>query len=355
MKKIIQLITMTTAFWGMASLRAAESWEGSDDFTSSANSANLWKKVVDRPTKGRAFVEGGEVRYSATGDASDAAWAWGKRGHSIPSSASWLVECTVRLPTTAPLGVDFTKGGMFIASTSLGRGAYRALTFKAYQRYDTNQGIADGFPYAMAEYDYSRGGELEAELPLNSSYPTLRLVFRHDALTQTDTYQIKDGGSGDVLAEEEYRSGLAADPNVAVGFLLAGKPKWSGSSLAVDDWSVAAFTPDAITLPALTKAGSTIGGSAWTLTIQNLRLVKAARGGGYSAQATGSLAFGGTTLSIPVTGTIQKDGTFLLTGRGAKGTAANGYGFTIRYDTYASVVITGKNSVTAPKQKAIKF
>jgi len=242
---------------------------------------------------------------------------------------------------------------MFIASPSVGRGSYRALTFKAYQRYDSNSGTADGFPYADADYDYSRGGELEEELPLTTSYPSLKLVFRHNALTQTDTYQIQEVGGGALLAEEEFQSGLAADPNVAVGFLIAGKPKWSGSSLAVDDWSVTPFTPDAITLPALTKAGTTIGGSAWTLTIQNLRLVKAARGGGYSAQATGSLAFGSTTLSIPVTGSIQRDGTFLLTGRGSG--SAKGYGFTLRYDTYNRVAITGKNTVTAPRQKAIKF
>jgi len=70
-------------------------WEGSDDFSSSANSGNLWKKVTDSPTKGRAYVEGGEVRYSALGDAKDAAWAWGKKGHLIPTSASWQLECLV--------------------------------------------------------------------------------------------------------------------------------------------------------------------------------------------------------------------------------------------------------------------
>ena len=332
---------------------AQQAWEGGDNFSSPVDSAQRWKKVVDLRTKGRAFVENGEIHYSATGDASDAAWAWGKKGHLLPSSASWQMECIVRLPTNPPLGVNFTKAGMFVASPNVGKGAYRALTFKAYQRYDSNNGSTDGFPYADADYDYSRGGENGAELSLTQFYPSLKLVFRHNALTQTDTYQIQGVDGEGVLAERGFLSGLSAEPNVAVGILLAGKPKWSGSSLALDNWSVTAFTPDAITLPALTKAGTTIGGSAWTLTISNLRLEKVPRGASFVPKATAVLAFGTNTLSIPVTGSIQRDGSFLLKGTGSG--SARGYGFSVVYDTYNSVRITGKTSVTAPRQKAIKF
>jgi len=60
-----------------------------------------------------------------------------------------------------------------------------------------------------------------------------------------------------------------------------------------------------------------------------------------------------TTLSIPLTGSIQRDGTCLLTGRGSG--SAKGYGFTLRYDTDNQAAITGKNTVTAPRQKAIRF
>ena len=200
---------------------AAEKWEGSDDFSSSANSGNLWKKVKDSPTKGRAYVEGGEVRYSASGDAQDAAWAWGKRAYPMPTSASWQLECLVQLPQTAPAGVNFTKGGMFIASPSAPKTGYRALTFKVYQRYN-GDGTADGLPYGDADPDYSRGGEREERLNLTLFYNTLALVFRHNALTQTDTYRLLDVPLGNVLAEEEFQSGLAVEPNVAVGIVLAG-------------------------------------------------------------------------------------------------------------------------------------
>jgi len=86
------------------------------------------------------------VRYGALRDASDGAWLWGRRGHRIPSSASWEMECTIRLPTNPGLGVNFTKAGMFIASPSVGRGSYRALNFKVYQRYDSNTGVPQTFP-----------------------------------------------------------------------------------------------------------------------------------------------------------------------------------------------------------------
>ena len=350
---ILSTLILTAALWGGATLQAAEIWESEDDFSSPQNSAERWKKVADYPTKGRASVVGGKVVYSATGDAKDAAWAWGKKGFRIPTSASWQLECFVQLPQTAPVGVNFTKGGIFIASPSVGGGAYRALTFKVYQRYNSGDGTADGFPYGDVDPDYSRGGEGEERLNLALFYNTLALVFRHNALTQTDTYRLIDVPLGTVLAEEEFQSGLAVEPHVAVGILLAGKPQWSGTDLTLDTWSVAAFDPGSINLPAITKPGTTIGGSAWTLAISNLRLEKVSRGGSFAPRATASLAFGSTTLSLPVTGSIQKNGTFLLTGKGTG--SAKGYGFSLLYDTHNSVRITGKTIVTAPKQKAIKF
>jgi len=356
MKKIICALMALVALGGAPHLRATESWEGSDNFSSSANSANLWKRVADHPAKGRAFVEGGEIRYNANGDASDAAWAWGKKGHLIPSSASWQIECTLRLPTNPPLGVNFTKAGMFVGSKNVGKGSYRALTFKVYQRYDSNSGTPSGFPQPIPQTDYSRDGELQRsnDLPLTSFYPNLALVYRHDALNQSDDYEIYEvtgGTNRSLLASQTYQSGLAVDQAVIVGFVLAGKPNWSGTGLALDNWSVTAFDPGSLNLPAITKPGSTIGGSAWTLTITGLEIVKSSKGK-WVPQGTASLEFGATNLSIPVTGSIQKDGTFLLTGKGSG--AAQGYGFRVVYDTYNSVRINNGTTITALKQK-IKF
>jgi len=352
------LFTFGIILAALASGFGQEAWEGGDSFSSPADSAQRWKKVVDLPTKGRAFVENGEIHYSATGDAKNAAWAWGKKGHLLPSSASWQMECIVRLPTNPPLGVDATRAGMFVGSPNVGKGSYRALTFKVYQRYDAASGTTSGFPQPIPETDYARGGELERsnDLPLANFYPDLALVFRHDALRQSDDYEIHEvvgGNNRNLLASQTYPSGLAADPNVVIGFTLAGKPQWSGTGLALDNWSVAAFDPGSLDLPAITRLGTTIAGSAWTLTISNLRLEKVPRGASFVPKATAVLAFGTNSLSIPVTGSIQRDGSFLLKGKGSG--SAKGYGFSVVYDTYNSVRITEKTTVTAPRQKAIRF
>jgi len=350
---LIILATLTAA----APLSAVEPWEGTDDFSSGANSLSRWTKIVDHPTQGRAIFEDGEVRYSAAGNASDAAWTWGKKAHLIPSSASWQMECTLRLPTNPPLGVNFTKAGMFVGSKNVGKGSYRALTFKVYQRYDSNSGTTSGFPQPIPETDYSRDGELERsnDLPLTNFYSTLALVYRHDALNQSDDYEIYEvtgGTNRSLLASETYQSGLAAEQSVIVGFVLAGKPNWSGTGLALDNWAVTAFAPGTLNLPAITKPGSTIEGSAWTLTITGLEVVKSGKGK-WVPQGTANLEFGVNNLSIPVTGAIQKDGTFLLLGKGTG--AANGYGFRVVYDTYNSVRINNGTAITAPNQKPIKF
>jgi len=262
------------------------------------------------------------------------------------------------LPTNTLPGVNLTRAGMFVASPSVPRRDYRAVTFKVQAHYDSNVGLATNFPLPIPETDYARGVELSRsnDLPLTNYYSTLALVFRHDALNQVDDYEVYEvlgGTNRNLLASQSYRSGLAADPNVLVGFVLAGKPLWSESSLGLDNWSIEAFNPDAINLAAFTKAGTTIGGSAWTLTVNNLRLVKASRGNSYTAAASASLAFGATNLSIPVTGSIQRDGTFLLIGRGEG--SARGYGFTLRYDTYSRMAITEKSIMTAPRQRPIRF
>ena len=121
----------------------------------------------------------------------------------------------------------------------------------------------------------------------------------------------------------------------------------------MDNWTIRSFDPGSTNLPAITQAGTTIGGSAWTLTIANLRLVKGGPGGAFVPTATGRLAFGTNTLSIPLTGKILENGVFQMRGSGAG--IARGYGVLIEYDTYLSTRVTKTTVITAPKQKAINF
>jgi hypothetical protein len=85
----------------------------------------------------------------------------------------------------------------------------------------------------------------------------------------------------------------------------------------------------------------------------------------YSVAATGldlinqkltgtvALTVGTASATLPITGSIDKNGFFALT---AKGTGANkGFGCVLLYDVATGTYRPNKNTVTAPKQKAIKF
>jgi hypothetical protein len=73
------------------------------------------------------------------------------------------------------------------------------------------------------------------------------------------------------------------------------------------------------------------------------------------AKLTGTVALtvGTVSATLPITGSIDKNGYFALT---AKGTGANkGFGCVLLYDVATGTYRPNKNTVTAPKQKAIKF
>jgi hypothetical protein len=68
---------------------------------------------------------------------------------------------------------------------------------------------------------------------------------------------------------------------------------------------------------------------------------------------TVALTVGPASATLPIAGSIDKNGYFALT---AKGTGANkGFGCVLLYDVATGTYRPSKNTVTAPKQKAIKF
>jgi len=68
---------------------------------------------------------------------------------------------------------------------------------------------------------------------------------------------------------------------------------------------------------------------------------------------TVALIVGSGSTTLPITGSIDKNGYFALT---AKGTGANrGFGCVLLYDVATGTYRPNKNTVTAPNQKAIKF
>jgi hypothetical protein len=116
------------------------------------------------------------------------------------------------------------------------------------------------------------------------------------------------------------------------------------NNFAVDNWHLRSFQPDPINLNSKT---GTSGGNSYSTAVTNLGMT------GAKLSGTVALTVGTASASLPITGSIDKNGYFALT---AKGTGANkGYGCVLLYDVATGTYRPGKNSITAPKQKAIKF
>ena len=121
---------------------------------------------------------------------------------------------------------------------------------------------------------------------------------------------------------------------------------WPGTSsnMAADNWSVVENNLDPINLNPQNAASK---GVAYSVSVTALDLVN------QKLTGTVALTVGSASASLPITGSIDKNGYFALT---AKGTVPNkGFGCTLLYDVATGTYRPGKNTVTAPKQKAIKF
>ena len=121
---------------------------------------------------------------------------------------------------------------------------------------------------------------------------------------------------------------------------------WPGTSsnMAADNWSVVENNPDPIHL---NSQNATDKGVAYSVSVTDLDLVN------QKLTGTVALTVGTVSATLPITGSIDKNGYFALT---AKGTGANkGFGCALLYDVATGTYRPNKNTVTPPKQKAIKF
>jgi hypothetical protein len=135
-------------------------------------------------------------------------------------------------------------------------------------------------------------------------------------------------------------------PYVAVGAVVTGKKNWpkNNTTLGLDNWSVVENNPDPINL---NPQSSTSKGIAYSVSVTGLDLVN------QKLTGTVALTVGTDSATLPIAGSIDKNGYFALT---AKGTGANkGFGCVLLYDVTTGTYRPNKNTVTAPKQKAIKF
>jgi hypothetical protein len=121
---------------------------------------------------------------------------------------------------------------------------------------------------------------------------------------------------------------------------------WPGTAnnMAIRSWSVKEINPDPIDL---NVQNSSSKGVAYSVSVTGLDLI--------NQKLTGTVAItvGSASAALPITGSIDKNGYFALTAKGA--VANKGFGCMLLYDVATGTYRPNKNTVTAPKQKAIKF
>ena len=327
-------------FCGVVVLQGA-TWEGSDDFESASVSAEKWKPYNALRTAYQ-YVYAGQLRCVFSNNEDDHFWAWGKNASQVPSAANWTISAEVHLPTAVPAGVtvDRAKAGIGVIGLPFSPSRARRLYLKVYQRFSEYS-----YEYISVGNDYSPGNHNGLDDNYINS-PNCRISIQHDAILQRDTYRVEDLSTARVLLSNVYDSELSVTPYVAVGTVIAGKKNWpkNNTTLGLDNWSVVENNPDPINL---NPQNSTYNGVAYSVSVTGLDLVN------QKLTGTVALTVGSASATLPITGSIDKNGFFALT---AKGAGANkGFGCALLYDVATGTYRPNKNTVTAPKQKAIKF
>jgi hypothetical protein len=207
------------------------------------------------------------------------------------------------------------------------------------------QGNSAGLPVLLVDDEFRTNPHTE-ELPLVQDIRSFRLKIVHNALLMRDILTITRLDNGATVEERTVVSGLPAAKEVHFFVVISGNPSWSaqGTDLGIDNWSVVENNPDPINL---NPQSSTSKGIAYSVSVTGLDLVN------QKLTGTVALTIGTASATLPIAGSIDKNGYFALT---AKGTGANkGFGCVLLYDVTTGTYRPNKNTVTAPKQKAIKF
>ena len=324
-----------------SSISISSPWEGSDDFESTSVSAGKWMPY-NSSRANYQYVYEGQLRCVFNNSEDDRFWAWGKTTSKVPSAANWTISAEVHLPTAVPAGVSLkdAKAGIGVIGLPFSPSKARRLYLKVYQHFSEYS-----YEYISVGNDYSPGNHNGLDDNYINS-PDCKISIQHDALLQRDTYHVEELSTGSVLLSNVYDSELSVTPYVAVGAVVTGKKNWpkNNTTLGLDNWAVTELNPDPINL---NPQNSTYRGVAYSVSVTGLDLVN------QKLTGTVALTVGSASASLPITGSIDKNGYFALT---AKGTVANkGFGCVLLYDVATGTYRASKNTVTAPKQKAIKF
>jgi hypothetical protein len=330
---VVMLFSLTLAH--------SASWEGSDDFSSATVTESLWGAYKQKFPSLYTYVANGRLGVIHNSDEHAVARVWGKKWYKVPTAACWKIQVDIFLPSTpTSTRTEFAKAGLGVTPSANSK---QDLGLGVKQEFW--QGNATGLPILLVDDEFRTNPNAE-ELYLGQDTKSFRLKIVHDALRMTDILTIARLDSGATVEERQVVSGLPAAKEVVLFVFISGKPSWSaqGTDLGIDNWSVVENNPDPIHL---NSQNATYKGVAYSVSVTGLDLVN------QKLTGTVALTVGSASASIPITGSIDKNGFFALT---AKGVGANkGFGCALLYDVATGTYRPNKNTVTALKQKAIKF
>jgi len=330
---VVMLFSLTLAH--------SASWEGSDDFSSATVTESLWGAYKQKFPYLYTYVANGRLGVIHNSDEHAVARVWGKKWYKVPTAACWKIQVDIFLPSTpTSTRTEFAKAGLGVTPSANSK---QDLGLGVKQEFW--QGNATGLPILLVDDEFRTNPNAE-ELYLGQETRSFRLKIVHDALRMMDILTIARLDNGATVEERQVVSGLSAAKEVVFYVFISGKPSWSaqGTDLAIDNWSVVENNPDPIDL---NPQNSTYKGVAYSVSVTGLDLVN------QKLTGTVALTVGSASASLPITGSIDKNGYFALT---AKGAGANkGFGCVLLYDVATGTYRPNKNTVTAPSQKAIKF
>jgi len=358
MKKTVLTIAILLVVLRGVELQAAKGWEGTDGFTSSARWYE-WQKKGKNGEQGRLSLKNGELIYASSAPwwkgLGSGVWLWGtpQKPLSIPTSACWEIECDVAFPENAPMAnTDVAVSGICIVWYSGNSPVFPGIYCGIWASYDNPSKTIGETLQVATDFNFRQGMNNDKAPVVLQTISTgsrkIWLRFAHDALTQRDSLQVKDKQSGEILYIRTESSSLASNQFCRLGpFMMVGEDQsWPGisSNMAADNWSVVENNPDPINLNVQSSSSK---GVAYSVAVAGLDLVN------QKLTGTVALTVGSVSATMPIAGSIDKNGYFALT---AKGTGANkGFGCVLLYNAATGTYRPSKNTVTAPKQKPIKF
>jgi len=324
-----------------SSISISSPWEGSDDFSSGTATESLWGAYKQKFPSLYTYVANGRLGVIHNSNEHAVARVWGKKWHKIPTAACWKIQADIFLPSTpTSTRTEFAKAGLGVTPSASSK---QDLGLGVKQEFW--QGNSTGLPVLLVDDEFRTNPNAE-ELYWGQDTKSFRLKIVHDALRMTDILTIARLDSGATVEERQVVSGLPAAKEVVLFVFISGKPSWSaqGTDLGIDNWSVVENNPDPINL---NPQNATYKGVVYSVLVAGLDLVN------QKLTGTVALTVGAATATLPITGSIDKSGYFALT---AKGTVASkGFGCVLLYDVATGTYRPNKNTVTAPKQKAIRF